>query len=463
MTGEANSYKKGAQMITSKEIESLAQILLDNGQIDPALYRKHKVFRGLRDLEGNGVVSGITEISDIISFKTGKNGKKESIEGELYFRGINIRDLVGGFIAEERLGFEETTYLLIFGRLPSKRELAEFKQLLARFRSLPGTFVRDIIMEAPSNDMMNTLARSVLTLYAYDKKANDTSIPNVLRQCLLLISVFPMLAVYGYRTYRHYFAGSDLFINNPKPELSAAENILRMLRKDGNYTELEARILDLSLVLHAEHGGGNNSTFTMHVVSSSGTDTYSAVAAALSSLKGPKHGGANIKVVAMIEDMKEKIHDWQDDEEVSAYLRDLLNGKAFDGAGLIYGMGHAVYSLSDPRADIFEAFVKKLSQEKNRLDEYDLYNAIARLAPKVIAEERQIYKGVSANVDFYSGFVYSMLDLPMELYTPLFAIARIAGWSAHRIEELMNAGKIIRPGYVSIRKNQPYVPLADRA
>jgi citrate synthase len=310
--------------------------------------------------------------------------------------------------------------------------------------------------------MMNTLARSVLTLHSYDTRANDTSIENVLRQSLLLTAVFPMLAVYGYQAYRHYYHNADLFIHTPKPELSTAENILQMLRKNGKYTELEARILDVALVLHAEHGGGNNSTFTTHVVSSSGTDTYSSVAASLCSLKGPKHGGANIKVTGMFEDMKKTIADWNDDDAVEDYLRRLLKKQAYDKAGLIYGMGHAVYSLSDPRADIFKGFVEKLSVEKGRVGEYKLYSAVARLAPKVIGEERKIYKGVSANVDFYSGFVYSMLDLPSELYTPLFAIARVAGWSAHRIEELLNAGKIIRPAYMSVSPSHTYVPLDER-
>jgi citrate synthase len=352
--------------------------------------------------------------------------------------------------------------LLIFGKLPTKAELSRFQALLAKYRSLPTSFVRDIILKAPSSDMMNALARSVLTLHAYDTRANDTSIPNVLRQSLLLIATFPLLSVYAYQAYRHYFFGDDLFIHLPKPEMSTAENILQMLRKNGKYTDLEARILDLSLVLHAEHGGGNNSTFTTHVVSSSGTDTYSSVAASLCSLKGPKHGGANIRVVGMFDDMEKKVKDWDDDERIERYLRDLLNKKAYDKAGLIYGMGHAVYSLSDPRANIFKGFVEKLSVEKGREKEYGLYNAVARLAPKVIGEERKIYKGVSPNVDFYSGFVYSMLDLPPELFTPIFAIARISGWSAHRIEELVNAGKIIRPAYMSVSHRGNYVPLEGR-
>jgi citrate synthase len=444
------------------EIESMAAMCNENGLIDPALYITHKVNRGLRDLDGNGVLTGLTEISEINAFGSTESGDKIAIEGELYFRGVNVKDLVVGVIGEKRAGFEETAYLLIFGKLPTEAQLAEFTDMLSKYRTLPTNFVRDIILKAPSSDMMNTLARSVLTLHSYDTRANDTSIANVLRQSLLLIAVFPMFAVYGYQAYCHYYRNTDLFIHTPKPELSTAENILQMLRKDGAYTDLEARILDVALILHAEHGGGNNSTFTTHVVSSSGTDTYSSVAASLCSLKGPKHGGANIKVSGMFEDMKATISDWNDEEEIESYLRRLLNKQAYDGAGLIYGMGHAVYSLSDPRADIFKSFVEKLSVEKGRADEYRLYSAVARLAPKVIGEERKIYKGVSANVDFYSGFVYSMLDLPQELYTPLFAIARVAGWSAHRIEELINASKIIRPAYMSVSPRRPYVPLEKR-
>jgi citrate synthase len=444
------------------ELRKLVGLLEETGSIDPELYEKYKVNRGLRDLNGNGVLTGLTDISEILAFHKGPNGEKIPTDGELYFRGINVHDLVNGFISEKRAGFEETTYLLIFGKLPTKVELAKFQALLDKYCSLPTSFVRDIIMKAPSSDMMNALARGVLTLHAYDTKANDTSLPNVLRQSLLLIATFPMLSVYAYQAYRHYFHGDDLFIHIPKPELSTAQNILQMLRKNGRYTDLEARILDLSLVLHAEHGGGNNSTFTTHVVSSSGTDTYSSVAASLCSLKGPKHGGANIKVVGMFADMKKKVRDWEDDAQVEDYLRDLLNKNVYDKAGLIYGMGHAVYSLSDPRANIFKDFVEKLSVEKGREKEYGLYSAVARLAPKVIGEERKIYKGVSPNVDFYSGFVYSMLDLPSELFTPIFAIARISGWSAHRMEELINAGKIIRPAYMSVSKRGNYVPLEDR-
>lgn len=446
--------------ITPK-IRELAQISMDNSNIDKELYVKHHVYRGLRDLDGNGVLTGLTEISDIISSKI-QDGQKVSCEGELYYRGISIQDIVKGFIAEKRYGFEEVTYLLLFGNLPTRDQLQEFSELLAYYRTLPTGFVRDIIMKAPSKDMMNTLARCVLTMYSYDANADDISIPNVLRQCLQLIALFPLFSVYGYQAYSHYHDGKSLFIHPPVPELSTAENILYTLRADSSYTELEAKILDVALVLHAEHGGGNNSTFTTHVVSSSGTDTYSTIAASLGSLKGPKHGGANIKVVQMIEDMKASVSDWEDEEEIKAYLKALLNKQAFDRSGLIYGMGHAVYSLSDPRADIFKSFVKSLSEEKGLSKEFALYSLVERLAPEVISKERKIYKGVSANIDFYSGFVYSMLNLPLELYTPIFAVSRIAGWSAHRIEELVNAGKIIRPSYMNVMPRRDYIRLDER-
>ena len=367
-----------------------------------------------------------------------------------------------GFLSENRMGFEEVAYLLLFGNLPNEEQLNHFKTILKQQQSLPKNFVRDVVMKAPTKDMMNTLSRSVLTLYAYDNHADDTSLPNVLRQCINLISVFPMLSVYGYQAYNHYIKGKSLYIHNPSKKLSTAENILLMLRPDQKYTPLEAKILDLALVLHMEHGGGNNSTFTTHVVSSSGTDTYSAIAAALGSLKGPKHGGANIKVVRMFDDMKSHVKDWTDEEEVSNYLRKLLHKEAFDQKGLIYGMGHAVYSISDPRARIFKTFVEQLAKEKHREKDYRLYAMVEELAPKIIGEERHIYKGVSANVDFYSGFVYSMLDLPLELYTPMFACARIVGWSAHRMEELINTDKIIRPAYKSVKDEVDYVPLENR-
>ncbi|MEG0570187.1 MAG: citrate/2-methylcitrate synthase [Oscillospiraceae bacterium] len=443
------------------EIARLADLCKDNGALDLTLYTKYDVKRGLRDLNGDGVLAGLTEVSDIRSHKI-VDGVKVPCEGELYYRGYNVEKLVEGFIRDKRFGFEETTYLLLFGKLPNSEQLKGFSQIIANYRTLPTSFVRDIIMKAPSQDMMNTLARSVLTMYSYDEKADDTSIENVLRQCLQLISIFPLLSVYGYQAYSHYHDGNSLFIHSPLPELSTAENILHILRPDSKYTELEAHILDVALVLHAEHGGGNNSTFTTHVVSSSGTDTYSTVAASLGSLKGPKHGGANIKVVKMFEDMKKTLTDWNDEKQITDYLVALLNKQAFDKAGLIYGMGHAVYSLSDPRANVLKGFIKSLCEEKGMIEEFKLYSLVEKLAPEVIARERKIYKGVSANVDFYSGFVYSMLNLPLELYTPIFAIARIAGWSAHRIEELINAGKIIRPSYKNVGEKYSYVPLAQR-
>ncbi len=442
-------------------VKKLAEICIENSRIQPELYQQYQVNRGLRDLNGKGVLTGLTEISEIVS-KKDVDGQEVACEGKLYYRGIDIEDIVSGFDSDSHPGFEEITYLLLCGHLPSTEQLKSFQQTLAGYRTLPTNFVRDIILKAPSPDMMNTLARSVLTLYAYDDNANDISIDNVMRQCLQLIALFPLLSVYAYQAYNHYQLGQSLVIHNPQPHLSTAENILHLLRPDSKYTALEAKILDVALVLHAEHGGGNNSTFTTHVVSSSGTDTYSVVAASLGSLKGPKHGGANIKVVQMFEDMKQAVKDWTDEDEIAAYLRALLHKEAFDKAGLIYGMGHAVYSLSDPRASIFSRYVEQLSEEKGMQKEYALYSAVERLAPKIIAEERRMYKGVSANIDFYSGFVYRMLDLPPELYTPIFAIARIAGWSAHRIEELINAGKIIRPAYKNVCKRNPYVPIHDR-
>lgn len=446
--------------ITPK-IRELAKRCLDSSAIEPTLYTEYKVNRGLRDLQGNGVLTGLTEISEIQSSKM-VDGQQVPCEGKLFYRGIDVEEIVAGFTNQHRFGFEETTYLLLFGNLPTWEQLKDFQQVLSDYRTLPTSFVRDIIMKAPSSDMMNTLARSVLTLYSYDENANDIRIENVLRQCLQLIALFPLLSVYGYQAYSHYHDGNSLYIHNPLPELSTAENILRVLRPDSSYTDLEARILDLALVLHAEHGGGNNSTFTTHVVSSSGTDTYSVIAASLGSLKGPKHGGANIKVVQMFEDMKNTLPDWEDEDAVSAYLKALLHKEAFDRAGLIYGMGHAVYSLSDPRANIFKKSVKGLSEAKGREKEYKLYSLVERLAPQIISEERRIYKGVSANIDFYSGFVYSMLDLPIELYTPIFAISRIAGWSAHRLEELINAGKIIRPAYKNVAPRREYIPMEQR-
>jgi citrate synthase len=443
-------------------IEKYSKLLLDQGMIDNELYLKYEVKRGLRDISGKGVLVGLTEISEIVSYVI-EDGDLVPCEGKLYYRGINIEKIVKGFLDENRFGFEEVCFLLLFGHLPDKNEYKNFFDLLEENTVLPDNFVRDIIMNAASKDMMNSLARSVLTLYTYDEKPDDISIENVMRQSISLIAQFPLLAVYGYQAFAHYHDNKSLVIHSPQKGLSIAENILYMLRPDSVYTKFEAQILDLCLVLHAEHGGGNNSTFTNHVVTSSHTDTYSAVVASLGSLKGPRHGGANIKVVQMFRDMKEKVSDWNDDDEINSYLEKLLAKEGFDRSGLIYGMGHAVYSLSDPRALIFRQFVEQLAIEKDRNDEYKLYSKVETLAPHIIGKVRKIYKGVSANVDFYSGFVYSMLDLPEELFTPLFAVSRISGWSAHRIEELINAGKIIRPAYKSVTKQQPYVPMGNRA
>ncbi len=443
------------------EIVRLANMSKQADIIDTELFTKYDVKRGLRDLNGKGVLAGLTHISDVRANKI-VDGVQVPTHGRLFYRGYDVKDLVNGFPKDTCFGYEEATYLLLFDKLPNTKELEDFKRLLAGYRSLPTSFVRDIIMKAPSNDMMNTLARSVLTLYSYDDRADDTSLPNVLRQCLQLISLFPLLSIYGYQAYSHYHDGKSLFIHQPQPELSTAENILHILRPDSQYTPLEAKILDIALVLHMEHGGGNNSTFTTHVVSSSLTDTYSVIAAAIGSLKGPRHGGANIKVVKMFEEMKREISDWTNEGQVADYLAKLLHKDAFDHAGLIYGVGHAVYSKSDPRAVIFKSFVEKLSEEKGLHEEFALYSLVEKLAPEVIANERQMYKGVSINVDFYSGFVYHMLNLPMELYTPIFAIARIAGWSAHRMEELANNGKIIRPAYKPIGEDRVYHPLEER-
>ena len=442
-------------------IEQYSELVTSGGVINNDLYGKYEVKRGLRDISGKGVLVGLTEISEIVSYII-EDGDYIPCEGKLFYRGINIEKIVQGFLDEGRFGFEEACFLLLFGHLPHTKEFADFTALLEENASLPDAFVRDTIMNASSKDMMNSLARSVLTLYAYDDNPDDISIANVIRQSIRLIAQFPLLAIYGYQSYAHYHNNQSLVIHPPQKGLSIAENILYMLRPDSTYTRFEAQILDLALVLHAEHGGGNNSTFTTHVVSSSHTDTYSSVAASLGSLKGPRHGGANIKVVQMLRDMQEHIADWNDDGEISAYLEKILNKETFDQSGLIYGIGHAVYSLSDPRALIFRRFVEQLAEAKNRREEYVLYSKVERLAPQIIGKLRKMYKGVSANVDFYSGFVYSMLDLPEELYTPLFAVARIAGWSAHRIEELVNNGKIIRPAYKSVSRQTPYTPMKDR-
>ncbi|MEA4833423.1 MAG: citrate/2-methylcitrate synthase [Oscillospiraceae bacterium] len=443
------------------QLAAMAEECVAGSAIDPELYTRYGVKRGLRELNGDGVLTGLTNISDIRTKKL-VNGQLIPCEGELYYRGIRIEDLVDGCIYDDRMGFEETCFLLLFGYLPNREKLSSFSNLLSDYRCLPDKFVRDVVMKAPPSDIMNGLTRSVLTLYSYDRYADDISIPNVLRQCLQLISVIPLLSVYSYQAFNHYHNKASLYIHMPDPALSTAGNILALLRPDCKFTALEARVLDISLILHAEHGGGNNSTFTTHVVTSSGTDTYSAISAALCSLKGPRHGGANIKVSAMFRDLRNKISDLDDEDEIKAYLNDILEKRAFDKSGLIYGMGHAVYSLSDPRAKILMSFAEKIASEKGRSDEYRLLNTIDRLATSLIAEKKKIYKGVSANVDFYSGFVYDMLGIPPELYTPLFASARIAGWSAHRLEELIGGGKIIRPAYKSLSEPKEYVPVSKR-
>ena len=450
-----------ADNLITSYIKELAALSCANNHIEPAMYGQHDVKRGLRDVNGSGVVAGLTEISTITSKYIDNDGKIHPCEGKLCYRGINVRDLVAGFVEDDRSGFEETAYLLLFSELPNKEQLAKFREQLASYRTLPHYFVRDMIQKAPGKDIMNILSRCVLALYSYDENPDDISIPNVLRQCLSLIAQFPLIAVYSYQAYQHYHNGKSLFIHYPKPELSTAENLLYILRENGEYTPLEAKLLDLALVLHSEHGGGNNSTFTTHVVSSSGTDTYSAIAAALGSLKGPRHGGANIKVMQMFDDMKANIN-VKDQDAVKDYLVRLLDKQAFDNAGLIYGMGHAVYSVSDPRADLLRSFARELSVETGMQEEFSLYETVERMAPEIIAEKRKMYKGVSANVDFYSGMVYKMLGLPYELFTPIFAIARIAGWSAHRIEEIQNAGKIIRPAYISVMDDRHYTPLERR-
>ena len=424
-------------------------LCVENDTISDSLFQEYGVNRGLRDINGKGVLTGLTNISKIVSFKEDENGKTVPCDGELWYRGYNVKTLINS-IGKDEFGFEEATYLLLFGELPDKQVLKEFCQVLGESRTLPTNFTRDVIMKAPSKDIMNSMTRSLLTLAAYDPDTSVQTIENNIRQCIQLIANFPMLAVYGYHAYNHYENDKSMYIHRPDPSLSTAENFLRMLRADKKYTKLEAQVLDVALMLHMEHGGGNNSTFTTRVVTSAGTDTYSAIAAAMSSLKGPKHGGANIKVMEMMNDIRTNVKDWADRDEVRAYLARMLDGEVFDHKGLIYGMGHAVYSLSDPRERIFKSYVEHLAVAKERQKDMLLYNTIEELAPELIAEKRHIFKGVSPNVDFYSGFVYEMLGIPVELYTPLFAIARITGWSAHRLEEIVGMNKIIRPAYKSV-------------
>ena len=441
-------------------MESLQETLLNNHRIDPNLYIEYDVKRGLRDSAGKGVLTGLTEISDVNAYDL-VNGRKIPAEGSLYYQGYNIYDLVNG-LEGHKFGFEETIYLLLFGQLPSEKELEMFKEVMAQFETLSGRFVRDVVMKASNADIMNSMQRCILTLYTYDSRPEDISAENVLRQSIELIAKLPLIAVYSYHSYRHFRRDETLFIRNPQKGLSLAENILLMLRPDSTYTELEAKVLDIALMLHAEHGGGNNSTFTTHVVTSSGTDTYSSVAASIGSLKGPRHGGANLKVQDMFADIKAHVKNWTDEAEVEAYLRKILNKEAFDHSGLIYGMGHAVYTLSDPREVILKKFARKLAQEKGMMEEFALYELVERLGSRLVMEQRKMFKNVCANVDFYSGFVYTMLGIPKELFTPIFAIARIPGWSAHRLEEILNAGKIIRPAYKYVGHHQEFVAMPDR-
>ncbi len=438
-----------------------AKLAESSSLVDPELYAKYEVKRGLRDISGKGVLAGLTQIGEVVASRN-VDGQTEPGPGQLVYRGIDIEHLVAGFTSEKRLGFEETTYLLLFGCLPAPEELKPFEIALAQARRLPQHFVHDAILKQPSSDIMNAMSRAVLSLYRLDDDADNISIPNTLRQCLHLIAVFPLLAVYSYQAQAYKQLKKTLFIHSPKAELSTAANILHMLRPDSKYSQLEVELLDLALVLHAEHGGGNNSTFVAHVVSSSGTDTYATMSAALGSLKGPRHGGANLKVLQMMEDLKATVSDWKDEAALMAYLQRLLDKEGFDRSGLIYGVGHAVYSVSDPRALILRQNARSLAVEKGCLDEFQLYEAIERIAPQAIARSRKMYKGVSVNVDFYSGFIYHLLGIPPELFTPMFAVARIVGWSAHRIEELANAGKIVRPAYKSVADRRPYVPLRDR-
>ncbi len=454
-------YDKYSKQFEDQTLDTLSTLTEKCSYINPELYTKFEVKRGLRDISGRGVLAGLTEIGEVHSYIIDEN-EIIPAPGRLMYRGIDITDITNGFISENRFGFEETCYLLLFGKLPNRDELKSFNDLLKMYRHLPEEFVRDMIMNVPSKDLMNVISRSVLTLYSHDEYGDDTSVKNVLRQCIQMIAYFPMLAVYGYQTFKHYYENKSLVIHSPRLDLGTAENFLHMLRPDSSFTKIEAAVLDLALVLHAEHGGGNNSSFVTHVATSSGTDTYSVIAAALGCLKGPRHGGANNKVVKMFGEIKEQVKDWEDEEEISNYLDKILQKKAFDRSGLIYGVGHAVYSISDPRAVVFKDYVRKLSEAKGMTDEFKLYAKVEKLAPKVIAESRKMYKGVSINVDFYSGFVYNMLDIPMELFTPIFAMARIAGWSAHRIEEIVNNGKIIRPAYKSIAPRREYVPIDNR-
>ncbi len=466
--GDGDMHKSDVEMTALEDLGDLVEDvnrysneLKEVRKIDKNLYVEYDVKRGLRDSNGKGVLTGLTEISDVIGFDV-INGKSIPCNGKLFYQGVNVEDIIKGQNGR-RYGFEEIEYLLLFGKLPNKKELERFIYAMSELQTLGGRFTRDVVMKASNGNIMNALQRCVLTLYTYDEKPDDLSTHNVLRQSLELINKLPLIAVYSYHAYVHFRKDGTLMIRNPKPEYSLAENILHMLRPDGKFTELEAKVLDIALILHAEHGGGNNSSFTTHVVSSSGTDTYSAIAASIGSLKGPRHGGANLKVQNMFADIKENVKDWTDEKLLTDYLIKILDKKAFDHSGLIYGMGHAVYTLSDPREVVLKGFAKLLAKEKGLEDEFKLYERVEQLAGKLIMERRDIFKNVCANVDFYSGFVYNMLGIPEELFTPIFAMARIPGWSAHRLEEIINGNKIIRPAYKYVGTHVPYVNLEDRA
>jgi len=443
-------------------LDSYAPIVETHNKIDPALYAKYNVKRGLRNEDGTGVLVGLTEIGNVHGYILDE-GEKVPVPGKLYYRGYDVEDLVAGCYRENRFGFEEVSFLLIFGKLPNAQELADFQKVLGELRTLPNGFFEDMILKAPSPDIMNKLARSVLASYSYDPNPEDFSLRNILRQSIELIARFATMVAYAYQVRQHYYFGESLYLHAPNKDLSTAENLLLMIRPNSKYTRQEAEILDLALILHAEHGGGNNSTFTIRVVSSAATDTYAAVAAALGSLKGAKHGGANNRVMAMMEDLEKNVKDWKDDDEVLSYLKKILRKEVGDRSGLIYGMGHAVYTLSDPRAVLLKEKAKALAQEMGYREEFDLYERIERLVPRAFLEEKNSDKPIAPNVDFFSGFVYKMLNIPGALYTPIFAIARISGWVAHRIEEIVSGGKIIRPAYKNVyTKKEEYVPLAQR-
>ncbi len=453
--------KKNLGKSNNSTMEILSQRAQKQNRIPMDLYQKYEVKRGLRNEDGSGVLVGLTEIGDVHGYIFDE-GERVPVDGRLLYRGISITDIAKGFQKDRRFGFEEIIFLLLFGELPTRKELEEFRRLLGSYRALPEGFIENMILKSPSRDVVNKLARSILVCYSYDPNPDDIRIKNILRQCLELIARFPTMVAYGYQAKRHYFDGKSLFIHRPRPELNTAENLLHLIRADSSFTRLEAETLDLALVIHAEHGGGNNSTFTTHVVSSTGTDTYSAMAAAVGSLKGPLHGGANLKVMDMMRNIQSNVKDWKDEEEIRSHLTKILQKRAFDRKGLIYGIGHAVYTLSDPRAALLRQKAETLAKAKNQIDEFELYQTVAKVATEVIKKEKASAKSLTPNVDFYSGFVYKMLGIPIELYTPIFCIARVAGWSAHRIEELISGGRIIRPAYRNVIRDRDYIPINRR-